>query len=171
MLIAVRHAMPAFDPRTPPDTWPLTDDGRATAQALAGVLPADSRLVASGELKARQTLEPSGPVVVDPRFNEVARVEPRDGDFRRRRREYVEGVDHTGWEPRTQLAARFEAALADHLALAERRPLIIATHGMALTIWLTARTGLPHPGVFWSDLRFPDALRVDLAEKTITRIQ
>lgn len=41
---------------------------------------------------------------------------------------------------------------------------------MAMTVWLTARIGLPDPGAFWADLRFPDAHSVDLGAATITRL-
>ena len=162
--------MPAFGPQAPPDEWPLGEAGRTAATLLARTLPADSRSVSSAEPKAWQTLEPAGPVERDARFNEISRTEPWQGDFRQRRRAYVEGVDHRDWEPRTRVAERFDDAITEHLGIAHDRPLIVATHGMAMTVWLTARIGLPDPGAFWAGLRFPDAHRVDLATGTITRL-
>jgi hypothetical protein len=47
---------------------------------------------------------------------------------------------------------------------------VIATHGMAMTIWLSSVIGLPDPAGFWSDLRFPDAYRVELGEGTLVRV-
>ncbi|ACU73721.1 Phosphoglycerate mutase [Catenulispora acidiphila DSM 44928] len=169
MLILVRHAMPAFGPQAPPHQWPLSEDGRTAATLLADILPKDSRLVASAEPKAWQTLEPAGQPERDPRFNEIWRTEPWGGNYRQRRREYVEGVDHPEWEPRAQVAERFGAAVAEHLAIADDRPLVVATHGMAMTVWLTARIGLSDPGTFWAELQFPDAHRVDLETGTIAR--
>ena len=157
MLILVPHAMPAFGPRTPPHEWPLGNDGHAAAQVLADALPVGSHLAASAEPKAWQTLEPSGPVVCDPRFNEIRRTEPWEGNYRQLRRADVEGVDHSDWEPRTQVVERFGSAIDEHRDIAAGRPLVVATHGMAMTVWLTAGIGLPDPGAFWADLRFPDA--------------
>jgi broad specificity phosphatase PhoE len=68
-------------------------------------------------------------------------------------------------------AARFEAAVREHLASAQGNPLIIATHGMAMTVWLTSHRLLEDPAAFWSELRFPDAHIVghDARPGTITR--
>jgi hypothetical protein len=46
---------------------------------------------------------------------------------------------------------------------------VVASHGMAMTVWLTAAIGLEDPIGFWSELRFPDALAVDLAAGTVRR--
>jgi len=169
-LILVRHAMPAFSPDVPADEWPLSDEGRAAAVALAADLPAGALLVASTEPKAYRTLEPAGPVLRDRRFGEVRREgEPWDGPFRELRRAYVSGADHPGWEPRSAVASRFEVGVREHLAAADGRPVVVASHGMAMTVWLCTRLELPDPGQFWVDLRFPDALTVDLATGTIQR--
>ncbi|GAB2869968.1 hypothetical protein GCM10027176_84570 [Actinoallomurus bryophytorum] len=167
MLILVRHAMPAFGPDVPPHEWPLSEEGRAAARRLTARLPPDAHLVASEERKAWQTLGGGENVVRDGRFNEVGRVEPQGGDFRRLRRMYVEGVDHAGWEPRPEVVRRFEEGIAEHLTGAGGRPLLVATHGMAMTVWLTARLALADPGGFWEDLRFPDAHLVDMDGGTV----
>lgn len=159
MLYLVRHAMPAAGPDRPPELWPLDDAGRRAAAAL--VLPPDALLVSSAELKARQTLEPAGPVVTDARFNEVTRNEPFEGDYRARRRAYVGGVDHAGWETRGDVVARFDAGIAHWRAAAGGRPLVIGTHGMAMTVWLATVLDLPDPAGFWEKLRLPDVIRLD----------
>jgi broad specificity phosphatase PhoE len=168
-LFLVRHAMPAVDPDVPAAAWELSSEGRREARALAQALPADALLVASGELKARQTLEPAGSPQSDERFDEVARDEPYEGDFRERRRAYVAGADHPGWEPRGQVAARFAAGVRFWAANAEGRPLVIASHGMAITVWLTTTVGLADPGAFWADLRLPDLLTVDVTARQVFR--
>jgi hypothetical protein len=104
-LFLVRHAMPAYGPDVPAAAWELSSEGWCDARAFARALPAGALLIASREPKARQTLEPAGPVQTDERFNEVTRDEPYDGDFRARRRGYVTGTDHAGWEPRDQVVA------------------------------------------------------------------
>jgi broad specificity phosphatase PhoE len=143
MLVLVRHAMPVMEPLMLPDRWVLSDEGRAAAGRLA--LAEGARLVASGEPKAIQTLEHAGPVTSDMRFNEVRRVEPFDDNFRAVRRAYVDGVDHPDWEPRDEVVARFGEGIASY----PDRPLVVASHGMAMTLWLTARIGLADPGEFW----------------------
>lgn len=95
--------MPAFGPDRPRHEWPLSKEGLAAACRLTTRLPADARLVAGEERKAWQTLGSGAHVVRDRRFNEVSRVEPWEGDFRRLRRAYVEGTDHFGWERRHEV--------------------------------------------------------------------
>jgi broad specificity phosphatase PhoE len=151
-LILVRHAMPAVLPAVPPERWSLSDEGRAAARQLATLLPADAVFVASDEPKAAETL-PSAQL--DARFREVRRTEAFSDDFAVARRSYVDGAALPGWEPRESVVARFSAGLS-----AYGRPLVVATHGMALTVWLAATIGLADPGAFWADLRFPDAIAV-----------
>jgi 2,3-bisphosphoglycerate-dependent phosphoglycerate mutase len=169
VLLLVRHAMPEIDPAIPAHDWPLSADGQAGANLLAGLLPSDAVLVASAELKARQTLEPAGDVRVDARFNEVARDEPFDDDFRARRRSYVSGGFQPHWESRLDVTARFDAAVGEWLGFADGRPLVIGTHGITLTVWLSATVGLDDPAGFWSALALPDLLEVDLAGRSVTR--
>jgi broad specificity phosphatase PhoE len=159
MLTLVRHAMPAYEESVPPPLWPLSEEGKAAARALC--LPPGAYLVASEELKARQTLSPFGEVLQDARFNEVWRYrEPWEGDYRELRQAYVDGADHDGWEPRAEVVARFDAGIRDHVARAQGQPVVVATHGMPMTLWLTATVGLPAPGAFWASLSFPDARTV-----------
>jgi broad specificity phosphatase PhoE len=170
----VRHAMPVLRPEIAPEHWELDAAGRLAAAALARVLPPDALLVASEEPKARQTLAPArtvftDAVFTDARFNEVVRDEPSAGDFRARRRAYVSGTDHPGWEPRHQVAARVGAGIAFWSARAAGRPLVVAGHGMALTLWLTTAADLPDPAAFWSDLRLPDLFELDPATRTLHR--
>jgi broad specificity phosphatase PhoE len=176
VLILVRHAMPAHGPDTPARDWVLAPPGREAARELCSRLPARARLVASSEPKAIGTLEAAGTreaagcALKDPRFDEVVRVEAYSDDFRTQRLAYVEGLDHADWEARGEVVARFGAGVADHLAAADGQPLVIATHGMAMTLWLTATIGLDDPGAFWAELRFPDARVVDLAARTVVRL-
>jgi broad specificity phosphatase PhoE len=170
MLILIRHAMPAFGPDVPAQDWLLSDDGQARAARLAAQLPEGAHLVASVEPKAWQTLEPAGTVARDPRFNEVFRAEPWEDDHRALRRAYVDGTDHAEWEPRVAVVRRFGAGIAHHRRVAGPRPLVVATHGMAMTLWLTAQGCLTDPGAFWADLEFPDALVIDLGTAKVRRL-
>jgi broad specificity phosphatase PhoE len=171
MLVLVRHAMPAFGPDIPAHEWALSEPAQAEAAELTRLLPSSAVLIGSAEPKAYQTLEPAGTVLRDERFNEVWRHgEPWDGNFLELRRAYVDGIDHANWEPRDQAASRFESGITDHLTRAAGRPIVVASHGMAMTIWLTERIGLRDPGRFWAGLQFPDAHAVDLQRCTITRL-
>jgi broad specificity phosphatase PhoE len=179
MLILVRHAMPDASPEAASASWPLSADGSRAAAALRSRLPGDARLVASTEPKAWQTL--GGPdasggastaaeVERDPRFCEVDRpAEPWSDDFRTRRAEYVSGVAHPEWEPQAEVARRFGVGLAAYADGA--RPVVVATHGMAMTVWLVS-AGLVDADAaaqFWSGLRFPDAHLIDVESQTVRR--
>ncbi|MFC5830593.1 histidine phosphatase family protein [Nonomuraea insulae] len=169
MLLLVRHAMPAYGPTVPAHAWTLSAEGWQAARRLIAQLPREARLVSSDEPKAWQTLGGDDAVTRDRRFNEVTRVEPWEGDYRELRRAYVEGADHADWEPRAEVAERFDAGITEHLALSGERPLVVATHGMAMTVWMTARLDLHDPGDFWADLRFPDAHLIDLDSGIVER--
>jgi broad specificity phosphatase PhoE len=172
MLFLVRHALPAFGPEAPAEEWVLDEDGgRRGADSLVHVLPPNARLVSSHEPKARQTLEPTGPVTPDTRFNEVRRNEPFEGDFRARRSAYVSGISHDGWEPHADVVSRFSAGVTAWQAACGEQTLVIASHGMAMTLWLTAALGLEDPVGFWQDLRLPDVLKIDLSSRTAKRIE
>jgi broad specificity phosphatase PhoE len=169
VLVLVRHAMPVVARSQPPAQWILSAEGRTAAARMS--LPEHAYLVASDEPKAFQTLEPFGTVERDGRFGEVRRTgEPWDG-YRDVRRSYVAGVDHDGWEARGAVVARFDAAVRDHLVRAHGRAIVVATHGMAMTLWLAATVGLPSPAEFWDDLRLPDPFTVDLAAHTVSRLE
>lgn len=168
--------MPAVDPAADPAKWKLGTEGRAAARALCTALrtalPPGALRLASDEPKAWQTLAPGGErgVIRDRRFGEVRRNEPFSDDFRRLRREYLSGVDLKDWEPRQAVVVRFAAAVADARRLAGDRGLVIATHGMAMTLWLASEVGLDDPVRFWDDLRIPDLFRVELRARTAERV-
>jgi broad specificity phosphatase PhoE len=152
--------MPAHGPEIPAAEWQLSERGRQDAESIRGVLPAGALLVSSTEPKARQTLEPAGDVLTDKRFNEVCRDEAYRGDFQAARRAYVGGADHPGWETRAAVVARFDSGVRRWRALAGARPLVVASHGMAMTLWLSATVNVADPAGFWAGLRFPDVLEV-----------
>jgi broad specificity phosphatase PhoE len=168
-LTLVRHALPVISPVSPPSEWPLAESGLAAAAALS--FPPNAYLVASTEPKAYQTLAVSQTVVQDERFGEIRREgEPFDGNFHELRLAYVEGTDHPRWEPRLDAVRRFDSAISDHILLAAGRPLVVASHGMVMTVWLTSRIGLAAPGAFWSSLRLPDVFTVDLDGCGVERV-
>jgi broad specificity phosphatase PhoE len=171
MLILVRHAMPAVSPDVPPAAWTLSADGLRAASAIRSTLPRDSRLVASTEPKAWQTLGAAGEVERDTRFREIDRPsEPWSDDFREVRAEYVSGARHRGWEAHDDVASRFEAGVA---AYSDEGPttLVVASHGMAMTLWLVSvgAVAQAEAAQFWRELRFPDCHLVDRTARSVRR--
>jgi broad specificity phosphatase PhoE len=163
--------MPDASPDIAPSEWPLSVDGVRAAALLCAGLPRDARLIASTEPKAWQTLGGGDDVARDVRFREVDRpVEPWSSDFRARRAEYVAGARHPGWEPQDEVAARFAAAVEAHIGGGARH-VVVASHGMAMTVWLLAlgAVGESEAEAFWRGLRFPDAQLVDVEARTVRR--
>lgn len=166
MLVLVRHALPEASPGVASRDWPLSPAGRQDAAGLAARLPDPALLVSSSERKAHETLEATArrrgtTLTRDPRFDEVER--PDEGwveDPRPRRRRYLEGGAEARWEERDLVAARFDAGVTDWLFRAGDQPVVIASHGLALTVWLLAVGVVPaeRAGTFWSALGFPDVL-------------
>ncbi|WP_025272802.1 histidine phosphatase family protein [Haloglycomyces albus] len=166
MIILVRHAAPLVDGERPPSEWSLGREGRTETERMCARLVREigtrPNVVSSPEPKARQTVAPIGVSEVDACFAE-ATIAASDLPLYRRqkRREYVEGTEHDGWESHHDVVARFERGFQRHKHLADERPLVIASHGMAMTLWLRERYGIDKPGDFWQELRFPDAFRLD----------
>jgi broad specificity phosphatase PhoE len=165
----VRHAMPARSPDVAAAEWELSEQGRQAAESIRSLLPSGALLISSTEPKARQTLEPAGDVITDGCFCEVRRDEAYSDDFLSARHAYVSGTDHPGWEARAAVAARFDAGVQHWSAGAGSRPLVIASHGMAMTLWLSATLDIADAASLWSDLRFPDVLEVDLGARQVRR--
>lgn len=168
----VRHAAPVAVPSTAQATWELSTAGAAAAADLCRHLP-PAHLVASEEPKAWQTLASVGAARRDGRLGEVRRDEPWDDGFVARRRAYVSGVRQDGWELQEAVAARFGEAVRKHERLAGGRPLVVASHGMSMTVWLVAAGVVDAAGAgdFWKALRLPDCWRVDLSARGLVRCE
>jgi broad specificity phosphatase PhoE len=159
--------MPEIRRDLPPERWHLDAEGKLAARALAQVLPVRPLLIASPEPKARETAEEllavrGGSLRLDGRLAEARRDGPYGGleDYRRLAAAYVAGTAHPGWEARAALAERIARAVQDGRAAAGRRPLVMVSHGLAITAWLRVEVRLEDPGAFWAALRLPDAWRV-----------
>jgi len=102
---------------------------------------------------------------VDSRFAEVRRpVEPIRHGFRVVRRAWVAGAldaRHEGWERPEEAAARF----AEGIASLPGDVLVVATHGMILTAWLSSIGELAvgdAAATFWAALAMPDVVEVEV---------
>jgi broad specificity phosphatase PhoE len=174
-LILVRHARSAPDPALPERDWPLSDEGRRQAEALAPVLAelGVNALASSPYTRAVDTLRPYAegvglPIEVDEDLREralggwlsdVAEVEEAvrrmhaDLDFR------LEGGE-TG----RACLARFEAALARVAAAHAGGVIAVGSHGGVLG-HLLARHDRELAGEFWRRIRNPHLFFFDLEPK------
>jgi broad specificity phosphatase PhoE len=169
-ILLVRHAEPEVVPSTDPRRWALSEAGREEAKKLGTRLPQCGLWLSSTERKAYETLLCAAggrnvAIAQDPGFDEVHRDEPFDDQYEARRLAWVAGhLDerHAGWETPQETAARFEHAISEHAASGS--PLVVASHGMAITAWLLhARRSLGQQGAprFWKALALPDVIRVE----------
>jgi broad specificity phosphatase PhoE len=164
-VVLVRHAMPETQPDVPAERWRLGDDGRAAARELADALPRAPFALTSDEPKAQQTAEElvaicGGTLAVDARVAETRRPHVWDASFRELARQYVAGCQRPGWEPHQAVVGRFDAAVRAGLGARHGAPLVVVTHGQALTLWLRSVGAIDDAPRFWSELEFPDAWTV-----------
>jgi broad specificity phosphatase PhoE len=173
-LILVKHGKPAIVPEAPRSRWRLSDEGRATAEALAGKLaPYEPAAVfASPEPKAHDTARAMAgawglPVAVDDdlaeqRADQNPFVAPAEIEALILRA--LQNPDDLILGEETGAAARdrFDAALV-RIAAAGQGTKVVVAHGRIITFWLSARLGLD-PVPFWKSLGFTQAVVVDGAD-------
>jgi broad specificity phosphatase PhoE len=177
-LVLVRHARPRIDPQTPPRGWPLSPEGRAAAQALARKITplAPCALLASTEPKAIGTAQILGArlglaVSAEAAFDEHHREswpfepDPEAATARVLRVLTDPGRSIDGAETGADARARFAAGLATHSA----RPLLVASHGTVLSLFLAAHFGLDAVDL-WRGMALPEAFVLDAEGRLIDRI-
>jgi broad specificity phosphatase PhoE len=165
----VRHSMAVPDPDRHPTEWELDDRGRAEAERLADrleVAPEIGVLVSSTEPKALGTAEViaavwGAAVRPDERLREARRPWVGPG-YRAVAHRYLRGEPIDGWEPHADVSARTEAAVEEACDAADRRPVVVVTHGLVLAVHLRTKLGGGFDAEsFWSCLAFPDAWALD----------
>lgn len=166
-LFVVRHALPDTDPAVPPEHWPLGPESREAARRLARALPPAALVLSSDETRAAHTAAElvavgGGRVELDARLREARRPSRWYPDYRERAHRYVLGQVYSGWEPHETVARRFDAAVQTALKSPRYAPLVIVSHGLALTLWLQGAGAVADGGAFWKALTFPDAWRVSV---------
>lgn len=145
-----------------PQEWPLSDQGRSDAQALARQLdlPADTHVVSSDELKARQTAGAfSHEIDIDRRLREVHRPWV-EGDYEPVARQWLAGEGVDGWESRSDVIGRMGEAV-NAAATRAATAVCLVSHGLAISV-LVAGLAEVDPVEFWSRLQFPDYVMVDI---------
>jgi broad specificity phosphatase PhoE len=175
-LILVRHARPQIEADRAPALWRLSGEGREATQALATRLPAVAAIVASTEPKAIETAEilaaPLGlRVLSDPAFDEHRRPtwrfdpNPTTQIARVLRALASEHEEVEGAESAYAARRRFAAGIAAHA----ERPLIVVSHGTALSLY-AADVAKLDPQDLWRTLGFPEALVLDAEGRLLERI-
>jgi broad specificity phosphatase PhoE len=166
-LVLIKHAMPVVTDGVTASAWPLSDEGREAALALA-VPMADqglARVLTSDEPKAAETGRILAgalgvPCATWPDLHEhdrsnVSRLESPEA-FRARARMLFERPGELVWGRETADAARarFERALQAALDAHHGENLAVVSHGTVITLWLAARFGWS-PFYVWKSLGLP----------------
>jgi broad specificity phosphatase PhoE len=153
-LILVKHGQPRIDPEAPPSTWPLSDEGRAAAMALAARLDRyePAALVCSTELKAVETAQAISTVLGLPVTQDADLGEQRNETggfedqmvFEARVARMFREPHHLVLGEETGEAARqrFDAALDRQLAAHPVGTLIVVAHGRVISLWAAQVLGI-----------------------------
>ncbi|MBA4182039.1 MAG: hypothetical protein C0506_15725 [Anaerolinea sp.] len=175
-VILVRHAMPEVVQGVSSTLWWLGESAREDCVLLAHALPdgLTDPMYSSTEPKAAETaaviaLRRGLRVEHDAAFAEVDRPTTWDEDYQAAAREYLTRGERPGWEPAHQVLARFTAGVQRAMAATGAGDLLVANHGMALSIY-AASVGSINLVPFWGALTFPDAWRLDLESGTVARL-
>lgn len=176
-VVLVRHAMPEVRRGVSSRLWTLGERGREDCVLVAHALTGPLAPVAfsSDEPKARETaaviaLRRGLRTAVDARFGEVDRPQEWVEDHAALARRYLAGEPLPGWEPQDAVVARFTGAIADAVAAAGGGDVVVATHGMAMTLWASSVAGTADRVRWWEALTFPDAWRVDPGAGTLEHL-
>lgn len=175
-IILIRHAMPEVTRGVSSKLWRLGERAKEDCVLLAHALPAGLAPVAysSTEPIAAETatviaLRRGLQVEHDDAFAEVDRPTEWDEDYKAAVREYLVKGERTGWEPPNSVVTRFKGGIERALAATPTGDLIVSSHGMALGIYAASVASIDLVP-FWEALTFPDAWRVDVTGRTVTRL-
>jgi broad specificity phosphatase PhoE len=180
-LILVKHSLPAIDPATPAETWPLSAEGRRRCGPLAALLAPDqpSAIVASQEPKATETAAIVAgrlgvPFETFPGLHEHVRTNVGwlgAAAFAETVARCVARPDELvfGQETANQARDRFAAAVGCVLARHPSGSVAVVAHGTVISLFVAARAGLD-PFALWRRLGLPAVVvlaRPDLALLTV----
>lgn len=165
-LILVRHAAPEKHPTVPAREWALSPSGQADAERLATLLAsyAPTAIIASDELKARQTAQPLArrlglPVDTLAGLHEherrtVGYLDDEAFQVTMARFFAEPGALVFGEETARQALARFETAVDEALKRYTSGDSAIFTHGTVLSLFVAAHSS-SDPMTFWWHLNLP----------------
>lgn len=177
-LILARHASPMKQPDVPAREWPLSPVGVADAERLADLLVPykPSAIIASEELKARQTAQPLAdrlglPVEITPGLHEHERRTVGyldDATFQATMARLFAEPDTLvfGEETANHALGRFTQAVEDALASHLTGDIAIFTHGTVLSLFVAAHSD-NNPMTFWYNLNLPAWVVFTLSDFTL----
>jgi 2,3-bisphosphoglycerate-dependent phosphoglycerate mutase len=172
-LYVIRHAA-TQQSASPAETWPLSAEGEAQAQALVGhpCWQEVTRIVSSPEEKALATVRPAA------QAHGLALETHHDLRELQRSPLYLtnEGYQQTvqevfaypersinQWESGSSVRSRMDGAISELCERYKHDTLAIVSHGLALSIWLAALRGEAQPSFeAWRSLGFCRVLTVEL---------
>lgn len=167
-LILIKHAAPRIEPGLPPDTWELSEEGRAKAADLAGRLRAYElgAMVTSEEPKAAQT----GRIVAEalaikaitaPDLHEHDRSNVphmRTGEFISHVEVFFRKPDERvlGLESADEALGRFESALRRVIEEQRAHDTIgVVAHGTVIALLIAARNPQHNGFATWRQMKLP----------------
>jgi broad specificity phosphatase PhoE len=173
-VLLVRHAQPLLDGDTPGAEWPLTENGKNAAiafgQRIAGRSPHEV-VWTSPERRAIETAALTFPFVTARRRDHLCEVKKpwyTSSDAHADAvSDYLTGKVVEGWEHRHAVIARIAQLKLDFGSV---ESIVAVSHGLFITTWLDHEIGLNDPYSFWSTLQMPDALELNLDEKSFRRV-
>ncbi|HEY3108813.1 MAG TPA: histidine phosphatase family protein [Chloroflexota bacterium] len=171
-LVLIRHALPAIDPRLPARAWPLSDEGREAARALAErVRPLGvTRVVSSVEPKAWETgaivaqrlgVPCSAAAGLHEHDREGAPFLPAD-ELERALGELFARPDELvyGRETANQARDRFATAVGAVLTAYPDDRVAISSHGTVISLLVAQRRGVD-AHAFQQGLAMPDLVVIN----------
>jgi broad specificity phosphatase PhoE len=174
-ILLIRHARPLQGEERPAAEWPLSEEGRDDARALAGRLGgfgARGAVWASPERRASETATLAFPsMVIDLRaqLREVTKPWYPAADVHAAAAAgYLRGEPVEGWEDRLEVLARMAEVKREAESVGR---LVVVSHALVMTTWLDHLIGLDDPVSFWSGLEMPDAWELDLDENSLARVE
>jgi broad specificity phosphatase PhoE len=165
-IILIKHSEPSIDPRVPPSSWGLSDEGRRRSATLAARLRpyGPDFVLTSEEPKAAETAR----IVADrlglesgthPWLHEHDRTGAPFGtqeDFERSARVFFEDPRELVWgnETADQAVERFSSAMDEILERYQDKDVAVVAHGTVITLFV-ARYADVEPFGFWKRLGLP----------------
>ena len=176
-LLLVRHSLPERAPGRAPPEWPLCDEGRARAHALAESLAvyAPLEVFSSPEPKAQQTAE-----VIAQRHGTQVQVraglrehgprtyEPSAARFQHEIERLLRDPGRQtslAVETGREALARFEAAVSSSALSAGGTPCVVS-HGTVITLLVASHNDID-PVAFWRDLAMPAVVELSANDLTL----
>lgn len=176
-LLLVRHAMPVTVPGVDPRDWQLDDRAREDCVLLAHNLRGLEQPVffSSDEPKASQTaavlaLRFGGWHEQRAAFGEVRRPATWIENHRDVAARYLATGSEPGWESPAGAVARFAGGVNQILTTNAGRDVVVATHGMVMSLYLASLRMVDDLVAFWRALTFPDAWLLDLESQAFERL-